>query len=186
MSEIRPGKPILFKTTFFKYAVIAVLPLAVLLFQPAVSFTVLAFGERVLLKTRPIDPRDFLRGDYVTLDYEISDLPDQTLKQLQQVPEEREYRLKRKTVYVTLKLDGEGVGSLSGASSYRPSGGLYLRGQIGAGRSRTVDYGLGVYYVPEGTGHDLERAMRDGTVLADVRVLRGRGVIKKLEVKRAR
>jgi uncharacterized membrane-anchored protein len=44
------------------------------------------------------------------------------------------------------------------------------------------DYGLGVYYVPEGTGRALEEAIRDGDVFADVRVLMGRGVIKKLEV----
>jgi uncharacterized membrane-anchored protein len=48
----------------------------------------------------------------------------------------------------------------------------------------TVDYGLGVYYVPEGTGREIEDALRDSKVkvLADVRILRGRGVIKKLEI----
>jgi hypothetical protein len=36
--------------------------------------------------------------------------------------------------------------------------------------------------VPEGTGREIESAINSGSVLADVRVLRGRGVIKKLEV----
>lgn len=31
-------------------------------------------GERVLLKTQPVDPRDLFRGDYVRLSYEISEL----------------------------------------------------------------------------------------------------------------
>jgi uncharacterized membrane-anchored protein len=48
----------------------------------------------------------------------------------------------------------------------------------------TVDYGLGVYYVPEGTGRELEEAISESSVFADVRVLMGRGVIKKLEIKK--
>src|ERR1035441_2202352 len=34
----------------------------------------LAGGKLVLLETRPVDPRDLLRGDYVTLNYKISDV----------------------------------------------------------------------------------------------------------------
>src|ERR1019366_3838972 len=34
----------------------------------------LAGGKVVLLETRPVDPRDLLRGDYVTLNYKISDV----------------------------------------------------------------------------------------------------------------
>ena len=35
----------------------------------------LASGTLVLLETRPVDPRDLLRGDYVILNYKISDVP---------------------------------------------------------------------------------------------------------------
>ena len=35
----------------------------------------LASGTVVLLETRPVDPRDLLRGDYITLSYKISDVP---------------------------------------------------------------------------------------------------------------
>src|ERR1039458_9311882 len=34
----------------------------------------LAGGKVVLLETRPVDPRDLLRGDYVTLNYKICDV----------------------------------------------------------------------------------------------------------------
>jgi uncharacterized membrane-anchored protein len=30
-----------------------------------------ATGDEIVLRTRPVDPRDFMRGDYVALDYEI-------------------------------------------------------------------------------------------------------------------
>jgi uncharacterized membrane-anchored protein len=33
---------------------------------------VLREGTEVKLQTRPVDPRDFLRGDYVVLGYDIS------------------------------------------------------------------------------------------------------------------
>ncbi len=34
--------------------------------------SILRTGTEVALRTRAVDPRDFLRGDYVTLNYEIS------------------------------------------------------------------------------------------------------------------
>ncbi|MDR2174772.1 MAG: GDYXXLXY domain-containing protein [Synergistaceae bacterium] len=198
-----------FKSLALKYAAIAILPLSVLLYQPAVNFTALAWGERVLLRTRPVDPRDFLRGDYVTLDYDISDVPEDLLPEgsLPDIADDTEadsadraeeavlrsgwkryrtdrdyYRSYYRDLYVTLKLDGNGVGSIAGVSFTRPSGRLYLKGTIvWQWQSYSVDYGLGVYYVPEGTGRELEEAVRKGSVLADVRVLRGYGVLKNLE-----
>jgi GDYXXLXY protein len=41
---------------------------------------ILRTGAAVTLQTRPLDPRDFLRGDYVVLDYDISSLPAGALK----------------------------------------------------------------------------------------------------------
>jgi GDYXXLXY protein len=36
---------------------------------------ILREGTEVTLQTRPVDPRDLLRGDYVVLGYDISQLP---------------------------------------------------------------------------------------------------------------
>jgi uncharacterized membrane-anchored protein len=182
-----------FKSLALKYIAIAVLPLGALLCQPAVNFTALTLGERVLLRTRPLDPRDFLRGDYVTLYYGIADIPANLLPgSLPDGDDDAALRSGWKPsysgryyrdLYVMLKLDDDGVGSVSEVSFTRPSGGLYLKGTIFSHwSSYTVDYGLGVYYVPEGTGRELEDAVRKGGVLADVRVFRGHGVLKNLEV----
>jgi uncharacterized membrane-anchored protein len=149
MTMTRSDLEMFLKSTFAKYAAIAVLPLAVLLSQPAVNFAALAFGQRALLETVPIDPRDFLRGDYVTLDYRISRIPDALL------PDEDHARrsgARDGHFYVTLDIDDRGVATVSSVSRERPSSGTYLRGRLGEGRSNTVDYGLGVYYVPENTG----------------------------------
>jgi len=34
----------------------------------------LRVGQIILLETQPVDPRDFLRGDFVRLNYKISDV----------------------------------------------------------------------------------------------------------------
>jgi uncharacterized membrane-anchored protein len=193
-----------FKSLAVKYTAIAILPLAVLLWQPAANFTVLTLGERVLLRTRPLDPRDFLRGDYVVLDYDIADIPKDLLPKdsLPSDDEDERAALLRlgwkqtgqfggygseyyRDLYVTLELDADGVGSISDTSFTRPLGGLYLKATLVYpfwGSSFTADYGLGVYYVPEGTGREIENAVREGDVLADVRVFKGRAVLKSLEV----
>jgi uncharacterized membrane-anchored protein len=192
------------KSLVLKYAAIAILPLGALLWQPAVNFAALEWGERVLLRTRPLDPRDFLRGDYVVLDYDISDIPEKFLPKDGVLPSDKKgdeggneddddalFRSgwKRQAiggglyrdVYVALDLDEDGIGSMSGASFARPSAGLYLKGTIfWRWGSYTVDYGLGVYYVPEGTGRAIEDMVRQGDVLADVRVFRGRAMLKSL------
>jgi uncharacterized membrane-anchored protein len=171
----------LLERRWLKYAVIAILPTLALLSAPIVNYTVLIFGQRALLETIPVDPTDFLRGDYVTLDYKISDITSF----VRQEGESWDYDRRGRQAFVSLALDRDGVASVSAISEERPSG-LYLIGKAGRSwaDSFTCDYGLGVYYVPEGTGKEIEYAIRDGDtkVFADVRIIRGRGVIKKLEI----
>ena len=40
----------------------------------------LSQGQKILLKTIPLDPRDLFRGDYVVLNYEISQLNLDSIK----------------------------------------------------------------------------------------------------------
>ena len=61
-------------------------------------------GTEVMLKTVPIDPRDLFRGDYVTLNYEISTL------NLEEIPAEDSYFEYNDRIYLALELkDGYGV-----------------------------------------------------------------------------
>jgi uncharacterized membrane-anchored protein len=171
----------LFKSLEWKYAAIAVLPLVLLLFQPAVNYTVLAFGEPVLLKTRPVDPRDILRGDYVVLDYDISHISEDLLPE-DFKNDEYNYEGPQRVFFVTLKRASDGVGSIESVSASRPSDKLYLKVRINhRWTSYYADYGLEAYFVPEGAGGELEDRIRDNAVYADVRVLWGRGVINSLQ-----
>ena len=54
------------------YALAAVIQVAAIALIVYDRVGVLREGSEVLLQTRPVDPRDFLRGDYVVLNYQIS------------------------------------------------------------------------------------------------------------------
>jgi uncharacterized membrane-anchored protein len=139
----------------------------------------------VLLETRPVDPRDILRGDYITLGYDISFIDEEMLKNaLGDMDEYFDYGVRNsgREIFVTLQKDEKGIGTVKSVSATRPPDGLYLRGTI-TDRWRGVRYGIGVYYVPEGTGWEIERKlmeMDETKILVDVRVFRGRPVIKNL------
>ncbi|MDR1581363.1 MAG: GDYXXLXY domain-containing protein [Synergistaceae bacterium] len=166
----------LFKNMGVKYTAIAVLPILTLLWIPMTNFVTLFAGESVLLEVIPVDPRDFLRGDYVILGYKISDIPGDLVP-----PDIADgsygYR-KTRDVCVALEKDSDGIGRVKGVSAESP-GGLYLKGSIN--RDSTVQYEkINAYYVPEGTGREIENKIRESNVLADLRVLRGNAVIKGL------
>ncbi|MDR3281393.1 MAG: GDYXXLXY domain-containing protein [Synergistaceae bacterium] len=174
------NSPKFLKSIVCKYAAIALPTLFALFYTQILNVAVLAMGEPVLLATRPVDPRDILMGDYVMLDYEISDIPSGTT--LEDATDESGDKItlgdyRDKEVYVALEKDELGIGSVKSVSANPPADGLYIRGTYHWGG---VGYGIGVYYVPEGTGHAIEEKINDSKikVLVDARVLRGRPVIK--------
>lgn len=108
-----------------------------------------ATARTILLETRPVDPRDLLRGDYMVLDYKINSapLPDGPDKN---APPGRE-------IWVQLRSAGRFY--VVAATSWTPiesSGdGIVVRGRIGDRRllgKVTVDYGIEKFFVPEGKG----------------------------------
>ena len=108
--------------------------------------TALFSGTEVVLQTVPVDPRSLLQGDYAILDYEIATLPGYM-----------ETRGIGETVYVELRR-GSNVWTARDYS-ISPSncdGETCIKGRIDE-RGR-LDFGIGTYFVPEGTGRIIERA----------------------------
>jgi uncharacterized membrane-anchored protein len=108
----------------------------------------------VLLETRPVDPRDLLRGDYVILNYEISDIElTKFAPPLSSAPPEGT------PVFVALEKRGEfhRVASASLNAITPAPNQVVIRGHVGSRWGRPggvrVEYGLERYYVPEGTGN---------------------------------
>ena len=115
--------------------------------------TALFTGTEVVLQTVPVDPRSLLQGDYAILDYEIATLPGYM-----------ETRGIGETVYVELRRAGRTFGQQADYSVWPGNfdGEIFIKGRIDD-RGR-LDFGIGTYFVPEGTGRIIERAQ-------DVRVV---------------
>lgn len=112
-------------------------------------------GKEVRLKTAPVDPRDYLYGDYVALKYEISDLPN-TLWRETNAPEAGQ------PVYVVLKRVGsydQAIAIYTHKPTVQEDDQKILRGKINYldGSELAVQYGLERYYVPENTGKEIEK-----------------------------
>ena len=107
-------------------------------------------GQEVSLKTRPVDPRDLLRGDYVVLNYEIN-----TFDNKDRIPSNTE-------VYVTLVKNVDGTSSIKEVLTEKPKNEeLFIKGKTGKYyRPRNIVYGIENYFVKEKTGRELERNLR--------------------------
>jgi uncharacterized membrane-anchored protein len=150
--------------------------------------TILREGREIRLQTRPVDPRDFLRGDYVQLRYDMSNLPAGALKG-EPAGDRR--------VYVRLAPDADGF--YRALSVHRtpiavtaPDVLIAGRVQSGAtcseGRHHFCDnlaihYGIERYFVPQGEGREIESARNQGKVTIVAAVTpSGRAAIKRLMI----
>ena len=108
--------------------------------------TALFTGTEVVLQTVPVDPRSLLQGDYAILDYEIADLPDY----LHQLPV-------GDTVYVELVREQDfWVASYHSDWLDDIEEDTFIKGRVD--RRGHADFGIGTYFLPEGTGRIIERA----------------------------
>ena len=154
---------------FALFAAAALIQVALIALMVIDRVAILRSGTEVTLPTRPVDPRDFLRGDYVVLAYDISRIP---------VGEARNGT----TVFVKLAPDADGVHRLVSvhadpAAVTAPE--VMIRGRVTAYNG--VHYGIESYFVPEGEGRAIEMARNQGkvTVVAAVTPA-GRAAIKRL------
>jgi uncharacterized membrane-anchored protein len=146
---------------------------------------ILRTGREVTLQTIPVDPRDFLRGDYVVLAYGISAVSDGALSPA------------TKGMPVFVKLEPGTDGFYKMVSVYKepvPVTGneILLRGRVDSGSSCrdstrafcgsvNLHYGLEQYFVPQGEGKEIEKARNQGKVAVVAAVTPdGRAAIKRL------
>jgi len=143
----------------------------------------LNFGTEIMLRTVPVDPRDLFRGDYVILNYEISEISENQ-KIINEyggyVDEENLYN--RQTVYVTLIKDGD---YYIGGDIYteRPPKGLFIKGLIDKYPRPAIIYGIENFFVPEDEGKEIEHARNINRVSAKIAVnAYGHASIKELYI----
>ncbi len=98
-------------------------------------------GDKVLLKTLPVDPWNMFRGDYMTFRYEISEINATALK-VQDV-----YKTNDK-VFVVLQKTDDGTYKYADLKKNRPTAGKFIQGRV----TNVVDKSRWVVTVQDDTG----------------------------------
>ncbi len=115
-------------------------------------------GDEYSFRVEPVDPIDPFRGAYVALDY-----PDL-------VPNDQNLPGDRGDVFLPLTEDGE-VWAAGTPTRTRPDDGPYL---ACTDRNYEIRCGIDSWFLPQDDARELEDAIRDGDVVARVRI-DGRG-----------
>ncbi len=110
----------------------------------------------ILLRVSPVDPRDLLRGDYMILNYDISQVPlSEDIKE--KLPDGEVGVAAGRTVFVVLEKKGNyweyvrAAGSAPEVSADQIviQGNAAYQSRVGKVR---INYGIERFYVPEGKG----------------------------------
>jgi uncharacterized membrane-anchored protein len=143
-------------------------------------------GQTVLVRTMPVDPRDLLRGDYVRLGYDFNTIPTEGIRGL--TPENYVASYKNdwigRTVYVSLTPDADGRHwrAVKPFSVYKPTSGVFLRGEINHGY-RIEFAGIQKFFLEEGKGHVYEDAARRRALSVEMAISPdGEGILRKLHI----
>lgn len=169
----------------------ALIQLALLAVMVSDRMQILRDGTEVKLQARPVDPRDWLRGDYVTLGYDISQLPAGPLKN-------QPADARSPMVFVRLAPDQNGFYkaiSVHTEAIVVQSPEVLIRGRVAYGATcgprgiaqfcdmLQIRYNLESYFLPEGEGRKLERLRNQGKLVVVAAVApTGRAAIKRLLV----
>lgn len=93
-------------------------------------------GRTIVLDTRPLDPFDPLRGQYIIINYEIGTVS--AVGGLQEGD----------SVYITLKEDENKTARFEGAFAIKPSADLFIKGKMisNNGQNMRIEYGIEQYF----------------------------------------
>ena len=138
-------------------------------------------GERLFLTARPVDPRDFLLGFYLELEFPISRLSGDLVREAEISVGERVYVVleKRDQKWRAASLHRE----KPPFSKERPALQAWLRGYWQ--EDFRAEYGIERYYLPEKEAKRMEKKLREGELRLEVALSRetGRAFIRRLLVK---
>ncbi|SFB07160.1 MULTISPECIES: GDYXXLXY domain-containing protein [unclassified Bacillus (in: firmicutes)] len=163
------------------------LPVLILLGMTVKPIYTVLKGEEIKLQTKPVDPSDVFRGDYVALGYEAEEITKNLVDA--DVIKELNKRNTGVRVYVSL-VEKEGIHVPEQVSLREPKSGIYLKGTlqyIGPNNLEKevayIEYSLDKYFIEDNTGTELEKAAARGDMLAMVKVKNGYAILTDLTVK---
>ncbi|MCX4274642.1 MAG: GDYXXLXY domain-containing protein [Candidatus Gastranaerophilales bacterium] len=133
------------------------------LFFVGINEKVFLTGDEIRLNVKPVDPRDLLRGQYVALNYDISEI---------QVGKNADFK-RDETVYVTLIKEGE-IYVAQSVYKFKPSKNPYIKGKVDFirrtyGNNKSLDtliikYGIENLFTKEQEAKDIEKRLQKGGI----------------------
>jgi len=106
-------------------------------------------GDKIILKTMPVDPWNIFRGDYMTLRYEISEINPSALKM------QGSYKTNDK-VFVLLQKSDDGTYKYADLKDSQPSAGKFIQGRV----TNVYDRSRWVVTVKDDTGQTKDFEMQ--------------------------
>ncbi len=144
---------------FWVRAVTVVLVLTLALgFMVGERLKILTSGTEIVLKTKPVDPRDFFRGHYARLNFDISEIP--------KVANTPSMDFKRNDpVFLRLKRTSNGFWDVVYVYDHYPEqqpGSVIIRGTVKSTYSTKlrIRYGIERYFAPKAQALKLEGLTR--------------------------
>ncbi|AZU60365.1 GDYXXLXY domain-containing protein [Neobacillus mesonae] len=166
---------------------VPVLILLAMCYKPLLT---LSSGQEITLQTKPVDPSDLFRGDYVILRYEAEEIPKELVDQdvIKQMDRGWNWGLEELGVYVVLE-NKDGIDHPVKVTLQKPKNGVYLKGKLdyigtnGEGSEVAfIQYSLDKYYVEDNTGTKWEEASTKGQILAKAKVKNGYAILTDIEI----
>ncbi len=134
--------------TWVFFAIVALQVVGLVAFAAVKQYAV-ASGTEVILQGAPVDPRSLMQGDYAILEYEIAEISDRN---------EWFFEPGDDVIVVLTKRDEvwEATEYLNSYTARELRNEVIIRGELQT--NGRIDFGIGTYFVPEGTGRAVERA----------------------------
>ena len=169
---------------------ILLLQLAVLAFMVLNSYTVILWGEKIVLQVIPVDPHSLFQGEYVSLNYSINQL-DLTKIENDLDPDKITHQ---ERIYLALEpQNGTWTPVMVTKTKDKVKDKLYIQGRaLYVSPSPTGEkiewdqeyrpllthlnatWGIEQYFVPEGKGKEIEDQVLTGNIYAEISVYRGK------------
>jgi uncharacterized membrane-anchored protein/uncharacterized membrane protein len=158
----KPQKASLLKGRLTAIVLIISLQAAWMGYQVYSNERLLQHGETVTLELQPVDPRSLLQGDYVQLNYTISQLDTSTVNE-------------KGPITIVLRENEKGVHQYAGIYKFndkwnttfnKKPGDILLAGKVTEfwNQNTQVEYGIENFFVPEGTGLEVENTAKFAVV----------------------
>ncbi len=169
------------RTLLLAALAVALVQIGVLASMIGSRAAILRDGAEVALRIEPVDPRDLLRGDYVIMRYNISQIAGSLFAERPAYNNRGDQR----AVYVRLAPDAEGIHQPVAArfdtTFEQPAGEgeVDIRGTASwwndydTSSPVSLKYGIERYYVPEGQGRDIEAGIGQRVFIVRVAVAAG-------------